>query len=332
MKQADIARKLIEKYPNLSKKKLGELLYHQNKALFKSPESGRDAIRCVTGSKGICGVKPTHKNIYKGVNLKEGIRNVFTSYIISGGNIGIISDVHIPYHDLKAINLALNYFKQKKVTVIVLLGDMIDAFHLSRYEKDPRQRISTWEELRMFMGFLTDLRNNFPKAEIVYKLGNHDERYELFLQQKAPELLDFEVLDLDYLINHHGKTDEERDLAKKRNIKIVSQKRILKAGKLNLVHGHEFGKAMMAPVNPARGFYLRAKANTIGGHHHQTSEHIEKDLNNHVTGCWSIGCLSDLHPAYMPINKFNLGFARVTVDKEGGFSIENKKIMNYKIA
>lgn len=332
MTQADLARKLIERYPTLSKKKLGELLYSSNKAMFKNSESGRSAIRAVTGSLGKNKIKPTHEIIYKGVNLKEGIRNVFTPYIIAGNNIGIISDVHIPFHDLKAINLALNYLKGKKINTLVLLGDMIDAFKISKYETDPNHRISTWEELRMFIGFLTDLRNNFPKAEIVYKLGNHDERYEVFLQQKAPELLDFEVLDLYYLINHHGKSDEERELAKKRNIKIVSQKRILKAGKLNLVHGHEFGKAMMAPVNPARGFYLRAKANTIGGHHHQTSEHIEKDLNNNVTGCWSIGCLSDLHPAYMPINKFNLGFARVVVEKDGNFSVENKKIMNYKIA
>jgi hypothetical protein len=33
----------------------------------------------------------------------------------------------------------------------------------------------------------------------------------------------------------------------------------------------------------------------------------------------------------MPINKFNLGFARVVIDKDGNFSVENKKLMNYKI-
>lgn len=332
MTKSDKARQIIEEFPNLSKKELGRLLHKKNPNHFKDAEDARKSIRGVTGANGKNShVAVTHKDIYIGANLKEGHRNDFSPYIVKGKNIGILCDIHIPYHDLKAINLSLNYFKQKQVDTIVLDGDLIDCYHLSRFEKDPEQRISTWEELRMFIGFLTDLRDNFPNAEIVYKLGNHDERYENFLKQKAPELFEFPVLNLDYLINVHGTTPEEQSLAKKRNIKIVTNKRVIKIGKLNVIHGHETGRGFIAPVNPARGFYLKTKCNTIGGHHHQTSEHIEKDLNNHVTGCWSVGCLSDLQPAYMPINKFNLGFARVTVEDNGSFSVENKKIMDYKI-
>lgn len=326
MNKLDKARKLVEKFPELSKKRLGEILFKQNPMHFKSADDGRRFIRYVT-----IGEKATHKDIYVGHNLKEGLKNDYTPYIVKGKNVGLLFDIHIPYHDKSAIELALNYFKKNQVDTIILGGDVIDAYQLSRFEKDPSQRITTWEELRMFIGFLNDLRINFPRAEIIYKLGNHDERYEIFLKQRAPELFDFSVLDLNYLINVHGSTEEERELSKKRNIKIVSKKRVLKLGKLNVIHGHEFGNSIFSPVNPARGFYLRAKSNTIGGHHHQTSEHIEKDLNNNITGCWSVGCLSDLHPAYMPINKFNLGFARVLVHSSGDFSVENKKIMEYKI-
>lgn len=332
MNKQDKARQVVEEFPTLSKRELGRLLVKKYPTHFKNADDARVVVQRVTGAAGKSRlVAATHKDIYIGHNLKEGQRNYFTPFIVNGKNVGLLFDVHIPYHDLQAINLALNYFKSKQVDTIILGGDVIDCYQLSRFEKDPDQRISTWEELRMFIGFLNDLRDNFPKAEIIYKLGNHDERYEIFLKQKAPELFDFTVLSLDYLINIHGTTDEERDLAKKRNVKIVSQKRVLKLGKLNVVHGHEFGKGIIAPVNPARGFYMKAKSNTIGGHHHQTSEHIEKDLNNNITGCWSVGCLSDLHPAYMPINKFNLGFARVLVEQDGNFSVENKKIMNYKI-
>jgi predicted phosphodiesterase len=330
MTKADKAREIIEQFPTLSKKELGKILFKRNPKHFKDAEDGRYIIRAVTG-KAVNTYSVTHKDIYIGPNLKEGAKNNFTPFIVKGKNVGLLFDIHFPYHDLRAIELALNYFKRVKVDTIILGGDLIDCYHLSRYEKDPNQRISAWEELRIMMGFLTDLRDNFPNAEIVYKLGNHDERYEQYVKQNCADIFDFPVLSLDYLINIHGKTDEERSLAKKRNVKIVTQKRVLKIGKLNVVHGHEFGKSTFSPVNPARGFYLRAKANTIGGHHHQTSEHIEKDLNNNITGCWSVGCLSDLHPAYMPINKFNLGFARVEVEQGGNFSVENKKIMNYKI-
>jgi len=183
----------------------------------------------------------------------------------------------------------------------------------------------------MMLSFLDDLRANFPNAEIVYKLGNHDERYERYIIRKAPMMWDFSVLGLDYLINVHGKNEEEQQRARNRKITVVGHKKIVKMGKLNLVHGHEFGKSIFSPVNPARGLYLRSKVNAICGHHHQTSEHVEKDMNNNITGCWSVGCLSDLHPEYMPINKFNHGFAFIEIDEIGNFSIENKKIMNGSI-
>lgn len=329
MTKADKARRLIEQYPTLSKKKLGELLYLKNPKHFKNAEDGRSFIRAVTVSK-TGRVKITHNDIYKGVNLKEGKKNDFTPYVTKGKRIGLLFDIHIPYHDLKVINAGLSYFKKKKVDTIILGGDVLDFYQMSRYEKDPEERTSTWEELRMLIGFLTDLRDNFPKAEIIYKLGNHDERYEKYVKQHV-ELFDFPVLSLDYLINVHGSTKEEQELARKRNIKIISHKRVIKAGKLNVVHGHEFGKSVFSPVNIARGFYLRAKANTIGGHHHQTSEHIEKDLNQSSVGCWSVGCCCDLNPAYMPINKWNHGLALVEVFNSGDFSVDNRKVVNGKI-
>jgi len=330
MTKADKARALIEKYPTLSKKKLGELLYKYHPTHFKDAEEGRVYIRAVTGGCRSVRLKETHKEFYISHNLPEGKKNDYTPFIVSGKNIGILFDIHIPYHDKRAIELALNYFKKVKVDTIILGGDLMDFYQMSDFEKDPEERISTWEELRMCMGFLTDLRNNFPDAAIIFKIGNHDERFERWLR-KHPEVADFPILNFNYLFNLHGVTDDERELAKKRNIEIVTKKRVMKMGKLNLVHGHEFGKAIFSPVNPARGLYLRAKSNTICGHHHQTTEHVEKDLNDNIIGCWTAGCLSDLHPAYQPINKYNLGFSRVTVYQDGNFSVENKKIMGYEI-
>ena len=88
----------------------------------------------------------------------------------------------------------------------------------------------------------------------------------------------------------------------------------------------------MSPVNIARGLYLRAKANTICGHHHRTSEHTEMNINGKITTTWSVGCLSELHPAYMPINSWNWGFAMVTLsDDKKSFEVENKRIFNGKV-
>ena len=325
MIKAEEARKLVEELPRLSKKKLGLILFE--KGIVQSPEIGRRLIQnVISGSDG-----STKTDAYIGNNLKAGKKNNFTPYKVDGKNIGLLFDLHFPFHDKRAINVALSYFKLKKVDTIILGGDAVDFYGFSRFMKDPKQRITPWQELGMLAGFITDLRNNFPKAKIIWKYGNHCERFEHHVFQMTPVLADFKVLSMDHIMNHYGETDDEKEVARKRDLIIVDEKRVVKMGKLNLVHGHEFGKSIFSPVNPARGLYLRAKTNTICGHHHQTSEHIEKDLNDNVVGCWSVGCLSDLHPAYMPINKFNLGFARVVIDKEGNFSVENKKLMNYKI-
>lgn len=114
-------------------------------------------------------------------------------------------------------------------------------------------------------------------------------------------------------------------------IEVIKDKRIVKAGKLNLLHGHEFQSGVIAPVNVARGVFLRAKTNTLVGHSHVTSEHTERDLNGDIVTCWSTGCLCELTPEYARINKYNHGFAHVLVNKDGGFNVKNMRIIKGKI-
>jgi hypothetical protein len=107
----------------------------------------------------------------------------------------------------------------------------------------------------------------------------------------------------------------------------------IKLGKLNVMHGHEFGESFFSPVNPARGLFLRAKASTIVGHYHQPSEHTESNINGDQTACYSTGCLCELNPDYRPFayTKWMHGFAIVEVDAQGGFTVSNKKIVNGSI-
>ena len=114
-------------------------------------------------------------------------------------------------------------------------------------------------------------------------------------------------------------------------IHLVEDKQVCHAGKLNILHGHEFGRSTFSPVNPARGYYTRAKESMIAGHNHQTSEHTESSLNGEIVTVWSTGCLSELHPDYMPINKWNRGFAHVKINKDGTYNVKNIRIIKGKI-
>jgi hypothetical protein len=66
------------------------------------------------------------------------------------------------------------------------------------------------------------------------------------------------------------------------------------------------------------------------GHNHQTSEHTESNMNGEITTTWSLGCLCELHPAYLPINKWNWGMALIDIDGQN-FEVRNKRIHNGKV-
>jgi hypothetical protein len=199
-----------------------------------------------------------------------------------------------------------------------LNGDTCDFYGLSRWEKDPRKRKFS-QELEDTKKFLRSLKEAFD-VPIYFKVGNHEERLESYLRIKAPELLDVNEFQLDILLNF-GEL----------GIELITDKTIIKAGNLNIAHGHEFGRSVFSPVNPARGYYMKSKTSTMCGHNHQTSEHTEPDLNGKITTVWSTGCLCELHPMYMPVNKWNHGFAIVNVAKNGSFDVDNYRIIEGKI-
>jgi predicted phosphodiesterase len=326
MNKSQIAKRFIEENTNkdgiskYSKKKLAELLVLKHPDIFHY-ESARCSIRYVTGAKGFKNKKYLSEKLkvdWKGFELPEQEKNDYSKYEIFEKRIGILSDIHFPYADLKALNAAVKYLIDWKPSCIVLNGDIIDFYQASNFQRDPRQRGLKYE-IDVTRDFLSQLRKLFPKTRIIYKAGNHEERYERAILQRLPEFLDLEWTKLEVALglNEH-------------KIELVDNKRLIKAGHLNIAHGHEFSKGFIAPVNVARGFYMRAKTNVIGGHHHRTSEHIEQDINSKVIGAWSMGCLCELNPHYMPINSWNHGFATVEIQGED-FKVDNIKIYKGKI-
>ena len=304
--------------------KLARILYADNPLLFKDVENARKVLRGIEGKLGPTKngnrykrsapveLQQTHRprNPYK---LPESEERVYEPYIVPGKRVLILSDVHIPYHSIEAITACFDFAKREEIDTIVLNGDTLDFHGLSRFVKDPKAR-SVAHELAAFKEFMTALRGVFPKALIIYKMGNHCERYDLFLIQKAHEIIGVDEFDFRNIIK-----------ARAEGIEVVGDKRILKLGALNLVHGHEFGGSIFSPVNIARGLFLRGKVSAMQGHNHQTSEHTESNMNGELTTTYSVGCLCELHPAYLPINKWNHGFAIVEVDDQA-FHVRNYRI------
>lgn len=320
------------KYPDLGDLNLARKIYKENKLLYKDIEDARSSVRYYRGhfgnfSRTAGAKKELHKpitndtvsNIYK---LPESAAEQKKPFILpkASNNILLISDLHIPYHDVDAITASIIYGKDNNVNTIFINGDLMDFHMLSRFEKDPRAR-SVKEEFDICRALLERMRDIFPDAAIYWLKGNHCKRYEKWLWSKAPEIFDDEYYQL-----------ENRLRLNELKIKLIDDMQLVKAGKLFITHGHLLSGGLIAPVNAARGVYMQAKASTIIGHTHSVSEHTEKTLKDELITCWSTGCLCELRPDYKPYaNKYSHGFAHINVENNGNFHVKNMRIFNGKI-
>jgi predicted phosphodiesterase len=299
--------------------KLARIIYKNENLSFSTLEAVRTCLRVLEGKsdRSVKAVKVIENRPFNPYKLPESDETSFNPFILDAKRLLVMSDIHIPYHNINAITAVLDFAKKEKPDAVLLNGDTLDFFQLSRFVKDPKKR-SFAHELKAFKEFMDVLKKTLD-AKIYFKIGNHEERYEHFLWTKAGELEGVDEFELENIIK-----------ARAEGIEFIKDKRIMKAGSLNIIHGHEFSSGFFSPVNIARGLFLRGKVSAMQGHNHSSSEHTESDMNGKITTTWSLGCLCELHPAYLPLNKWNLGCAVVDIDGEN-FDVRNKRIYKGKI-
>lgn len=245
---------------------------------------------------------------------------------ITSSRIGVISDAHWPFHDLRqdgdgnfygAYLTAIEWLREQKIETLILNGDMLDCFNLSSHEKIERNRSWKWE-LDVSRAMIKHLREFFgDKVRIVYREGNHEERFKRYIAGKAKELEGSIWLEELLGLREHG-------------IEWVQDRDKIVAGKLWIDHGHEwFGGG---GVNPARNYRMKAVDNVLVGHVHKTSTDLfRKPLDGSFIAGWSVGCLCDLNPRYAPRNNWNHGVALVELEADGNFTVHNKVILQGKV-
>ena len=326
MTRDDILKEELTKFPDAPTLTLAKKIYKEYPKQFASVENVRSAIRYRRGNTGNGGrasiknkefIRPNGKAGFT-IDLPKSVADPKKPFKLPEGKSLIISDVHVPYHDDKALELCMDYGRSYAPDNIVMNGDIADFFSISRWEKNPEHR-NLSRELMLVRQFLQYLRERFPKARLIYKIGNHEERWEKYMWIKAPEICgisDFQIYDL-------------LDFSKY-GIEEVSSKQKMKAGKnLTIIHGHELFNST-APVNFARTLQTNLGVCAIEGHRHQTSQHAFKTADDKHIHCWSLGCLCDMAPEYAVINRWNHGFA--TMELHGNtFQVQNMRIIEGNI-
>lgn len=320
------AEKLCRKFPDTASRTLAKRIAVEQKI---SIECARTIVRTIRGTKGEKQRKnTTDKSLFQPgrqagtkPQLPPSLAKKWEPFELGTGiSVGILSDVHIPYHDEAALAAAVAYLKKRKPDVLLLNGDFADFYTISRYTKNPKKR-NFKREVKLLREGLSWLRSQFASSRIVYKLGNHDERWDHWLWNHAPEISDLPQVRLPSILG-----------AKKHGIEFVGDGRPVMAGKLAVFHGHELSGGPFVPAMPARSAFLRTTASVMVGHHHRTSTHTQPNWKHEEIVCWSVACLADLNPEYSRVNAHNHGFADIEVAADGQFSVHNLRLnSNYAV-
>jgi len=303
--------------------KLARILYKENKLIYKDVEDARNALRYVEGKQGArlrkhATMPMAEARPYNPYSLPKTEAEDYTPFIMPFyKTVFIINDVHLPYHDIAALTAAFDFGLHHKPDAIFINGDLLDFHQISYFEKDPRKKHFAYE-LDLFKEFMEKLTSLF-KCPIFYKFGNHEERYDKFLHQKAKELVGVEEFELENIIR------------KRADCTIIRDKKLVVINDLPYVHGHEFGRTVFSPVNAARGLFMQAKHSAVKGDCHTTSEHTEPNIFGKIMTTYSVGALCGLTPQWLPLNKWNHGCAIQHNSEPGVYSLENKRIYKGKV-
>lgn len=312
-----------ETYQNMPSLTLARAIKTHHPMDFKDAEHARKIIRYYRKAYGKVG-KKSRKGKEEFPNLgklnpwtlpeEESIENVPIK--LEGSEFGIISDLHIPNHRNQPIQIALNSFGN--CDHIVINGDLLDNTPFSRHapihNRPLPADVRTWFDKTEY--FLEYLRERFPNANITWLEGNHDKWYRRWLLQHAAELSDDPYFDL-----------QQRLHLSEYGITYLQEDKFGMMGKLAICHGHQILRGFFAPVNAARGVYLKVKRSMMVGHVHVESSHTETDLHGEIVTTFSTGSLCTLTPEYQPFGgKACHGYARVLVDTDGTFQVINKRI------
>ncbi len=314
--RVEIVRDAIKRFKHLPTRTIARhILYNHGDMFDGNLETIRDAVRWQMGAHGAKGRREAKDIIERTIVAKipPTWRKNRPPFKLSPGLWLILSDIHIPFHEPKAVESAVKYGQEQKVTGILLNGDLQDCAAISYWPSAVKRDFD--KEIEATIDFLDFLEQELP-VPVVYKPGNHEYRLPHLFQSRAPELIGMPLAAMDTVLG-----------LEVRGIEFLDYHQVVYAGKLPIIHGHEI-KTLSRAVNPARGLFLKAKSWAACSHCHTTSEHTGRNIQGNYLTTWSFGCLSDLNPDYAPVaSDWNHGVALVDVEKNGNFEVVNKRIL-----
>lgn len=321
----DYRRKKGMEMPTLA---LAKIIYKENPLVFKNVEQIRLKLSAIEGKRL---TQPQAKKDKEEFSHPERVKNPyklpepdsedFKPYILPTAFNDFIfaADFHVPNHRVEPIEAMLNYANKNSIKKLLLGGDLLDNTPFTRWLHEPINLDDVPRWFDMAKGLLTELKQQFD--EIIWIEGNHDFWYKRWLMEKAELLFKDRYFHL-----------EERLQLNSIGVKFIDQRYLVKAGKLNIHHGHITLRGGGNYASPARMLYSKTKSSMLVGHVHVADTYTEPNIDDKIYTTFTSGCMCTLRPEYQPFGgKACHGFAHVKVKPNKDFSVMNYRIYKGEI-
>lgn len=235
----------------------------------------------------------------------------------------VANDFHLPFDDRRVVKLFLSFAKNIKPDTVFLNGDVIDAYEMSRFDRDPRRGATIDKELKMGTELIAQLRSDLPKARIVFVEGNHEHRIRRYIIKNAPSLTWVQGLKLPSLLQLDKYRVEYIPCDADTFVDTYVQ-----YGPLLVGH---FSTCRSQSGATARALLDQFGTNCLQGHTHSIGSANKLIYPNKQIAAWENGCLASLKPSYC--NPRNWCHAMSVIHKENRgsyFQLQQLPIINYQ--
>lgn len=196
--------------------------------------------------------------------------------------IFVLSDIHIPYQDDRTLSAVFDCLVDTQPQNIVLLGDVLDCYSISRFCKRPDRVRNLQDEINIFYKLMRELKKHLPNTDIHYVLGNHENRLEKLILDN-PGLFGLKAL-------------EPTKLFRLDELGIFYHKTKVKLNNFIYYHGDV---ARKDSSYTAKAEFLDHKMNDgISGHTHRLGSYYTTYEQN-ASGWFENGCLCKIEPDYL---------------------------------
>ncbi len=168
----------------------------------------------------------------------------------------IVPDLHVPYHDPLYTALIKKVVKLIKPYGIVQLGDALDFWQISSYDKNPLRKNTIAEDAAIYHGILQEWADLLPVDGVIHQLeGNHEDRLRRYIWKNARELVG--------IVQNVPEMTGLRKLGIRTVWHEISDWKSCQIGDLILHHGHFYNQHV------AVGNLLKYPKSLITGHTHR---------------------------------------------------------------